>query len=54
LSDIVDETRILDQDNLAQVPMPNRNGFVLPNPRPDIANSPCMRARKDRASIGAL
>jgi cytochrome c len=53
LSDIVDETAVLDQDNLAQVRMPNRNGFVFPDPRPDVANSPCMRACKDRVSISS-
>ena len=51
LSDIVDETPVLDDDNLARVPMPNRNGFVSPDPRPDIANTPCMRACKDQVSI---
>ncbi len=53
LSDIVDETTVLDEDNLARVPMPNRNGFVFPDPRPDTANSPCMRGCKDRVSIGS-
>lgn len=53
LSDIVDQTTVLDQDNLARVRMPNRNGFVFPDPRPDVANSPCMRACKDRVSISS-
>ncbi len=51
LSDIIDETTVLDENNLARVRMPNRNGFVFPDPRPDTDNIPCMRACKDRVSV---
>jgi cytochrome c len=53
LSDIVDETTVLDAGSLAQVRMPNRNGFVFPDPRPDTDNIPCMRACKVGVSISS-
>ena len=34
---IIDEQAVLDQHNLANVVMPNRNGFI-DDPRPDVAN----------------
>src|SRR5918911_2214173 len=42
LNGIVPEDAVLDQANLAEIEMPNRNGFVSPDPRPDIENRPCM------------
>ena len=42
LNGIVPEDAVLDQANLAEVRMPNRNGFLSPDPRPDIENRPCV------------
>jgi len=36
LNGIVAEDAVLDATNLAKVTMPNRNGFVSPDPRPDV------------------
>jgi len=38
-----DDDGILDQRNLPGVEMPNRNGFILSDPRPDTRNTRCMR-----------
>ena len=43
LNDIVDEDFVLTRDNLPQIVMPNRDGFVTEDPRPDVpAGEPCM------------
>ncbi len=44
LNDIVDYDEEINQDNLASIEMPNRDGFV-PDPRPDVpvGAEPCMR-----------
>ena len=42
LNKIVPENAVLDAKTLAQVRMPNRNGFTSPDPRPDIKTEPCM------------
>lgn len=43
LNDIADEDFVLTRDNLAEIVMPNRDGFVTEDPRPDVpAGEPCM------------
>ena len=42
LNGILPEDAVLDRANLAEVRMPNRNGFLSPDPRPDVENRPCM------------
>ena len=45
MSDIIDEDFVLSEKNIGEIEMPNRNGFLLPDPRPDILNTngqPCM------------
>ena len=43
LNDIVDEDFVLTRDNLAEIAMPNRDGFITEDPRPDVpAAEPCM------------
>lgn len=42
LNEIVDEDFVLTQDNLAQVEMPNKDGFFV-DPRPDVKNARCMK-----------
>ena len=38
LNKIVPEDAVLDAETLPKVAMPNRNGFVSPDPRPDVHN----------------
>jgi hypothetical protein len=42
LNQIVPEDAVLDAESLPQVRMPNRDGFVSPDPRPDIRSPECM------------
>ncbi|MFC3105355.1 c-type cytochrome [Salinisphaera aquimarina] len=43
LNGLVDRDEALDAGTLAKVEMPNRNGFVSPDPRPDVSNEACMQ-----------
>ena len=36
LNNIITEDIILDATSLPRVEMPNRNGFISPDPRPDV------------------
>ena len=45
MSDIIEEDFVLSDINIGEIEMPNRDGFLLPDPRPDIMNiqgNPCM------------
>ena len=45
MSDIIEEDFVLSDKNIGEIEMPNRDGFLLPDPRPDIINTqgnPCM------------
>ena len=45
MSDIIEEDFVLSDKNIGEIEMPNRDGFLLPDPRPDITNThgnPCM------------
>ena len=45
MSDIIEEDFVLSHKNIGEIEMPNRDGFLLPDPRPDIMNTqgnPCM------------
>lgn len=43
LNDLVDDDFVLTRDNLADIEMPNRAGFITEDPRPDVAAAePCM------------
>ncbi|WP_152204988.1 c-type cytochrome [Marinobacter changyiensis] len=42
LNGIVDEDTTLDADSLPDIRMPNRDGFVSPDPRPDVLANACM------------
>jgi cytochrome c len=50
LNDLVDYEFELNQDNLAAIEMPNKDGFFFDD-RPDTANEICMSDCKDPASI---
>lgn len=43
LNDIIGYEETLNADNIAEIEMPNRDGFIRPDPRPDIQIAdPCM------------
>jgi len=45
MSDIIEEDFVLSNKNIGEIEMPNRDGFLLPDPRPDVINTkgnPCM------------
>ncbi len=45
MNEIIEEDFTLSDENIGKIKMPNRNGFLLPDPRPDISvinGKPCM------------
>ena len=45
MNDIIDDEYEVSHDNIGSIEMPNQNGFVLPDPRPDVQitdANPCM------------
>ncbi len=51
LNNIVDADFVADRDTLPKVMMPNRNGFILTDPRPDTFAKDCMRGCRDPATL---
>ena len=52
LNDIVDFDTVYDQDSFAGIEMPNKDGFFMPDPRPDTSRGePCMQ---DCAALGEI
>jgi cytochrome c len=46
MNEIIEEDFVLNEKNIGKIKMPNREGFLLPDPRPDIMNvsgKPCMK-----------
>ena len=46
MNEIIEEDYILNDKNIGKIKMPNVEGFLMPDPRPDIANisgNPCMK-----------
>jgi S-disulfanyl-L-cysteine oxidoreductase SoxD len=43
MNDLWADGDVLDKKNLAKIRMPNRDGFITPDPRPDTTNRRCMR-----------
>ena len=46
MNEIIEEGFVLNEKNIGKIKMPNRDGFLLPDPRPDIINlsgKPCMK-----------
>ena len=46
MNEIIEEDFILNDKNIGKIKMPNVEGFLMPDPRPDIANTsgnPCMK-----------
>ena len=46
MNEIIEEDFVLNDKNIGNITMPNVEGFLLPDPRPDIANlngKPCMK-----------
>ena len=45
MNDIIEDDFVLSNENIGDIEMPNRDGFMLPDPRPDVATlgkKPCM------------
>jgi cytochrome c len=42
MNGLVPDDAVMDAQTLANVQMPNRDGFYGPDPRPDVTNMPCM------------
>ena len=45
MGDIIEEDFVLSDKNIGEIEMPNKDGFLLPDPRPDTMNThgnPCM------------
>jgi cytochrome c len=45
MNDIIDDEYEVSHENIGSIEMPNQNGFVLPDPRPDVQitdANPCM------------
>ena len=51
MNDLVPNEFVADRDSLPKVKMPNRDGFIWTDPRPDTAAKPCMNACTDPASV---
>jgi cytochrome c len=45
MSDVIDDEFVLSNETIGSVKMPNQNGFMLPDPRPDgqLVSAPCMQ-----------
>lgn len=45
MNDVIPDDFVLSNENIGAVKMPNRNGFMLPDPRPDgqPGGAPCMK-----------
>ena len=46
MNEIIEEDFVLNDKNIGKIKMPNVEGFLMPDPRPDIANisgKPCMK-----------
>jgi cytochrome c len=46
MNEIIEEDFVLNEKNIGKIKMPNREGFLLPDPRPDTMNvsgKPCMK-----------
>ena len=46
MNEIIEEDFVINEKNIGKIKMPNVEGFLLPDPRPDIANlngKPCMK-----------
>lgn len=52
MNDVFPYEKKLTDDNIADVEMPNRNGFIRPDPRPDVdTGTPCMKDCRDTVEI---
>jgi hypothetical protein len=52
LNDLIKEDEVLDAKKLVAIRMPNRDGFISPDPRPDMpASAPCMENCRKGAPV---
>ena len=54
LNGLVDEDFVADRDTLPKVKMPNRDGFIWTDPRPDTHNTACMANCRPAADVKIL
>ena len=43
INDLLPGDAVLDAKSLAAIRMPNREGFIVGDPRPDVKAEPCMK-----------
>ena len=48
MNDIIDDDFVLSDQNIGLIKMPNQDGFLLPDPRPDVSNI-CLLYTSDAA-----
>ncbi len=51
LNNVVGDDFVADKTSLPKVVMPNRNGFLLRDPRPDTHDAACMASCRDPAEV---
>jgi mono/diheme cytochrome c family protein len=51
LNNLVDNNFVADRDSLPKVVMPNRNGFIWKDPRPDTHDTACMKDCRSLSDI---
>jgi cytochrome c len=51
MNDILKEEATLNAKSLADIKMPNRNGFTSPDPRPDVTKATCMNDCKTKITV---
>ncbi len=51
MNDLWDEGKVLTRKDLIEIKMPNRDGFIANDPRPDTSNTACMRDCGNKAVI---
>lgn len=51
MNDLIESDTVLDQNSLPKVIMPNQNGFISPDPRPDVHNKACMKNCRDKVEV---
>jgi len=51
MNDLIQPDTVMDQHSLPKIKMPNQNGFLSPDQRPDVHSRACMKNCKDKIEI---
>ncbi len=51
MNDLISADTVLDRKSLPAIRMPNRDGFLSPDPRPDVHSKACMKNCRDNIEI---